>query len=230
MKFILLLIIPFISVVNLAQDCSKFFPFSEGKTWEMSSYNKKGKLENTSINSVTSVTTVDGGTKASVSIKMKDVKEKDEVEMTYDMTCVGDIVSVSMNMFLPAEQMEQMQGFEDMEVKMDMEDMDFPNDLSVGQDLKDCSMSMEVSTNGMKIMSSSTNIKDRKVLEKITITTAAGDFECYKITQTTAVSAGFISREFKSVSYISEGVGVVRSESFDKKGNLESYSELSKIN
>ncbi len=230
MKIVILLSLSLITLAGLAQDCSAYFPFEEGKSWEMSSYNKKGKLENTSVNTITSLTTTSEGIVATTSIKVKDAKEKEEVEMSYDMTCKDGEVMVSMNMFLPADQTAQLEAYKDMEVKMDMEDMAFPNDLSVGQELKDCSMTIEVSTNGMKIMSSTTNIKDRKVLDKVTITTAAGDFECYKITQTTAVSAGFISREFKSVSYISEGVGVVRSESFDKKGNLESYSELSKIN
>lgn len=220
-----------ITLINFGQDCSTYFPFEEGKTWEMSNYNKKGKLEGTSLNTVTKVSEVSEGTKASVSIKMADAKKKDEeVELVYDMTCAGDKVMVSMNMFLPAEQMEQMNAYEDMEVTMDMEDMTFPNDLSVGQELKDCSMTMEVSASGIKVMSSTTKITDRKVLDKLIVTTAAGDFECFKITQTTEVSAGFISREYTSISYISKGVGVVKSESYDKKGNLDSYSELSKIN
>lgn len=232
MKTILLLLLsmPIVMLSTLAQDCSSYFPFEEGKTWEMSDYNKKGKLTGTSLNTVSNVAVVSDGVKASVAIIVRDAKGKDEAELGYDMICSEGEVMISMNMFLPAEQVEQMKGYESMEVKLDMGDMAFPNDLTVGQELKDCSMTMEVSTNGVKVMSSTTSIKDRKVLEQLTVTTDAGDFDCFKITQTTAVSMGFISREYKSISYISEGVGVVRTENYDKKGNLDGYSELTKLN
>ena len=72
-------------------------------------------------------------------------------------------------------------------------------------------------------------IKDRKVVGKETVTTAAGTFECFKVEQTTEMDMGFVKREMKGVSFIAEGIGVVRSESFDKNGDLESYSEITQV-
>ncbi|MCB9188282.1 MAG: hypothetical protein H6599_03260 [Flavobacteriales bacterium] len=210
-----------------AQECGNFIPMKEGYKWEVTNFNKKGKEEGKSVNTVSSVVNENGLTTAKVDIVSTD--GKDEITTSFDISCDGTTFKMGMTFFLPAEQMEQMQSVESMEVELDMEDMEFPNELEVGQDLKDAQMTMTAKMNGIQVMNTTTIIKNRKVLGKESITTASGTYDCFKIEQTSYVKMGFIEREVKSISFLSEGIGVVRSESYDKKGELDSYSEITKV-
>lgn len=210
-----------------AQDCGSFIPMAEGYKWEVTNFNKKGKEDGKSTNTVSAVSSVDDVTTATVEVVTSD--GKDELKTSFNISCDGTTFKMGMSVFLPAEQLEQMQSVESMVVELNMEDMEFPNDLVVGQELKDATMTMTAKMNGIQVMNNTTTIKNRKVLSKESITTAAGIYECFKIEQTSVVKMGFMEREVRSVSYLADGVGVVRSESYDKKGELEGYSEITKI-
>ncbi len=229
---ILGLLIFFTSLVIKAQDCTLYFDFVEGTTWEMTSYDKKGKQEGKIKNTIIEKSNSSKGNQAKIKMEMLDVKEKDKVESEYTITCDNGNLNMSMDMFMSPEMTKQMemQGMENIEVNMEMGDMEFPKDLSVGMELKPCEMTMTAKMNGIQVMSMQSEIKDRKVLSKESITTEAGTFECFKIEQTTFVKMGFAKSESKSITYLSEGVGVVKTEDFDKKGNLVGYTEITKIN
>ncbi len=72
-------------------------------------------------------------------------------------------------------------------------------------------------------------IENRKVEAKETITTPAGTFECYKISSEISSKVAFVNQKFKSVDWFAKGVGMVRTETYDKKGKLESYALLTKF-
>ncbi len=226
------LLILFTALTVKAQDCNLYFDFVQGKSWEVSNYDKKGKLEGKMKNTILEQTKNDQGEVAKIKLEAIDVKEKDKFESIYTIVCNDGNLKMSMDMFMSPEATKQMEmeGMEGVEVSMDMGEMEFPNNLSVGQELNPCEMTMTAKMNGIQIMSMQSEIKDRKVLGKESITTEAGTFECFKIEQTSFVKMGFVKSETKSIIYISDGVGVVKSENYDKKGNLESYSEISKIN
>lgn len=228
MRYLLFVLVVAFSVDLTAQNCESFMPMQEGYKWEVTNFNKKGKEENKVLNTISDVSEVEDGVSATVKMVVSDGKE--EHESSYKMTCTGSKFLMSMSMFLPQEQVQQMESTESMEVELDMEDMEFPNSLEVGQELRNATMTMVAKMNGVQMMSSTTVIKERKVVDKVSITTAAGTFESFKVEQTSEVKMGFMTREFKSISFIAEGVGVVRSESYDKKGELESYSEITSIN
>jgi hypothetical protein len=73
-------------------------------------------------------------------------------------------------------------------------------------------------------------IFNRKVEAKEDITTPAGNFTCYKISydmeSSTKVMGMNNKVNLKGVDYVSEGTGVVKTESYNKKGSLSSYSLL----
>lgn len=222
----------FITLITNAQDCNLYFDFVEGKSWEISSYNKKGKLDGKMKNTIIEKSNSGKGDVAKIKMEMMDVKDKDKIESIYTITCDNGNLSMSMDMFMSPEMTKQMEmsGIENLEVNMEMGDMEFPKNLTVGMELKPCEMTMTAKMNGMQIMSMKSEVKDRKVLSKESVTVESGTYDCYKIEQTSYVKMGFANTESKSIIYISEGYGVVKSENYDKKGSLESYSELSKIN
>ena len=69
---------------------------------------------------------------------------------------------------------------------------------------------------------------DRKVIGKETITTPAGSFNCFVITSTTDMKMG-MSQRSTSKQWITEKVGTVKSENYDKNGKISGSSLLTKF-
>jgi hypothetical protein len=67
------------------------------------------------------------------------------------------------------------------------------------------------------------------VLAEETLNTPAGKFDCFKISQKVFMKTlGKI--EINSIEWYSEDVGMVKSETYDKKGKLKTYSLLTTYN
>jgi len=227
MKFrILLVLLPLSFALNsVAQDCSTFFPFKEGAYMEYTTFNKKGKVESITENTVKVINENDGEIEAEVSTVLKDKKGKESYSGTYQVFCKDGRLLMDVNsMFNPAMQ----QSFSGYEVTIEGDALSFPNDIEVGQELPDASSKITTAASGINIASMNIEITDRKVEGKATISTDAGSFECYKISQTSNIKM-MISRSYSTVEYFAEGVGVVRSETYDQRGKLQSYMELTAI-
>jgi hypothetical protein len=115
-----------------------------------------------------------------------------------------------------------------MEVTMDATDLDFPGDLSVGQTLKDGSITIKISSQGMAMMTMVVKIYDRKVEAIEDITTPAGTFSCYKMTSTIESKTMFTIIA-KTTDWMAKNVGSVRSETYDKDGKLTGYMVLTSM-
>jgi len=119
-----------------------------------------------------------------------------------------------------------MEGFKNMEIKLTTDDLMYPSKLSPGMDLKDGSISLEV---GNGLMNMTTNIINRKVESREEITTPAGSFKCYKISEDVKSKVGFIKVNMRNVAWIIQDIGTIRSESYNKRGKLNTVTELVKI-
>ena len=203
---------------SLAQ-CSKFYPFSKGATSTLTLYNEKGKTQGTITYQVLSVSSTTDGEKASVTSSFKDEKGKEITTTNYDAYCKNGTVSIDFNSMLRPE-MTRAFGGGDIKSEITGVDIDVPNNLSVGQKLKDAEMKMKMSMSGMNF-NMNTFITDREVVAKETITTPAGTFECYVIFQNTVSEGMAGSMKRSSKQWFAEGVGVVKTEDYDKKGNLD---------
>jgi hypothetical protein len=87
---------------------------------------------------------------------------------------------------------------------------------------------MNVSNQGMTMMNMVTKISNRKVDAMEEITTPAGKFNCAKISYDVETKMMMLIH-MKGIQWISQKVGVVRSESYDQKGKLVGYSVLASI-
>jgi hypothetical protein len=106
-----------------------------------------------------------------------------------------------------------------------------PSTLSVGQALKDGQVTM-TATNSPVPMKITVNVVDRKVVAKESIQTPAGKFDCLKITSKSIVKNQMgiaMTFEFSATEWIAPKVGLVKSESYDKKGKLSGSSVLSMV-
>ena len=208
-----------------AQDCVPYYPVKEGIVREMASYDKKDKLTGTTIQTVKEIKTTGNITEWTIGTVSKDDKGKELSAGDLHMTCEAGIFKMDMRNFVDDETLK---AYEDMEVTMDATDLDFPGDLSVGQTLKDGSITIKISSQGMAMMTMIVKIYDRKVEAIEDITTPAGTFSCYKMTSTIESKTMFTIIA-KTTDWMAKNVGSVRSETYDKDGKLTGYMVLTSM-
>ncbi len=213
-----------VSSTALSQNCSKYYPMEEGTSFQYTMTNKKGKTEGITDYSITNVENTGGVTTASMNMKFTDEKGKEIFVSDYKLSCTGDVVKIDYNSLVPAQMMKQ---YTDMGVEMEISgtDIELPNNLSVGQGLDDANVAMSIKMPGMNM-----NIKvdqlNRIVEKKESVNTPAGTYECYVITQDNVSETMGVKQTMQSKLWLAEGVGMVKQETYNKKGDLMSKSEL----
>ena len=206
-----------------AQNCSKFYPFKEGSSGQITTYEGNNKISSVMDYTVTNVRTEMGQEIATINNIVKDKKGKVILETAYDYTCADGTVSIDFESILNSQAFEQFKNFE---YEMSGENLNLPNNLSVGDNLPDASVAMEISMSGIN-MDMKTLIKDRKVVGQETVTTPAGSFECYIITYSIDLNMSMGMNQINTAKqWISEGVGMVKQEDYNKRGKITSSSLL----
>lgn len=208
-----------------SQECQPYFVIEKGAVREMASYDKKDKLTGTTVQTVKEIKTIGSKTEWTINAVSKDAKGKDVSSGDLTMSCEDGIFKMDMKNFIDEETMK---GFEGMEVTMDATDLDYPGELAPGQTLKDGNITVKVSSQGMPVMTMIVRIFNRKVEAIEDVTTPAGTFSCYKMTSSIETKTMF-SMTVNSTDWIAKKIGTVRSETFDKNGNLTGYSVLTAV-
>ena len=202
--------------------CSLFFPFKEGAKLEYAYFDKQGRLESRAQSVVKALKPLPNGVAAMVVNTVFDKRDKEQFSGEYLVRCKNGVISIDVSSMLnPAMQ----QSFSNMEVTIKGEELTIPGAFEKGQELPDASTHIMAGADGVTIVDMMVNISDRKVVGKDTISTPAGVFDCYKLTQTTNVKM-MLDKAFQSVEYYAEGVGLVRSETYGDNGEVEGYMEL----
>jgi len=214
----LLLLIPMAD----AQSCNSYFDFKTGTVFELSSYSKKDKLESSAKYIVNDVTSSADMTSFDMSVDIKDEKGKSINTADYAVECKDGIYHIDVSRMISPQLLD---AYNDMEMEVDGTALEFPNELAVGQTLPGGNCNLKVSSNGMKIMTITCNISDRTVEAEESITTPVGTFDCYKMTYTSEVKIG-LKIKSSVTEWYAKGIGLVKSEMYNKKGKLESYTML----
>jgi hypothetical protein len=216
-----------LALTTLAQDCALFFPFEKGKVRVMEEYNAKDKLQGKSRQEVINTRSEGGLVVATIKMTHTDDKDKNEMLSEYDVSCDGGIFKMAITAMVPSESIE---GFKSMEMTMDAKDLEMPTALEVGLTLPDGSLTIKGGMNGMTMMTMTVEITNRKVEGKESVTTAAGTFDCFKISETSSMKMGFMNQTTSSIQYFAPKYGVVKSEHYDKNGKLTGYSIMTQFN
>lgn len=228
MKKLLLALALFATLTQtFAQDCESLVPFKEGTLWQIQSFDKKGNPEDVMTQKVTGVSETEEGKKVEIHQELKDKKDELVAESDYSMTCNRGIYRVSMERMMTSESMA---SFKDMEVEIEGDDIEFPSNLSAGKRLNDATLkiSMVNSTAGIPMMSMTTRVYNRKVEAEEKVTVGAGDFDAYIITYDVEAKT-IIKVQTKGKDWYVPGVGIVKSEYYNKKGKLTGSQELVKF-
>lgn len=219
--FILIAVLIGTTQMTNAQDCTFYFPVKKGTITEVKNYNGKDKL----TGSVKSKVIDQSADKVKFSSEVFDDKGKSLSTGEYEVQCKNGEYVMDMNSFLKGVDKN---AYKDMDVKIEATEMTIPGKLTVGQKLNDGQINMKVSNQIMTIMNMTVKVLNRQVVSFEDMTTPAGTFKCAKITYDIEAKIMGTTRT-KVTEWLSEKVGVVRSETYDQKGKLAGYSVLSSI-
>lgn len=223
MKNILILAsLLFVSYGVFSQECKGLMSMQPKSALEFLHFNAKGKQESSHKTVIASNTTENGVITVVTENTYYDDKSKEVYKANQTYTCKDGVFSFDMgNMFDPAV----MAGYQSMEVKLVSDRMDFPTTLTEGQTLNNGTATMTISNQGMKMMTMTTVVSNRKVEKKESVTVPAGTFECYKLTYDVETKIMF-KVQAKCADWYCPELGIVKSESFDSKGKLTGSMQL----
>lgn len=209
-------------------DCDSLLFFKEGTQTTMTSYNDDGKVTGTSKTIYSKVVKNAGSTVVTANQENFDKKGKSNSKSEYTIKCEKGTLYFDMKMMLPQQQAE---SYKDFEMTVEGADKEFPSNLVVGSTLKDANIKFMFKTkDGMDMPMMTMNIKvtNRKIEAKESITTPAGTFECYKLTEDVEMKTMFAVR-MKTVSWFNMEAGTVKTESFKENGKFTGKTELTEL-
>ncbi len=229
MKLIISILISILSWSFIfGQNCQDLYPFKQGVSFTTQHFNGKNKLTTTVKQKMLSVENNSSQYTAELDNEVLDGKNKSINKFKSKVMCDGTNLMIDSRAF-SGQGMNDMPPNTNIEVKFSGDNFDFPVNAIAGQTLKDINFGSESYMNGMKIMSFNMKITGRKVeaIEKVTV--PAGTFEAYKMSYTSEVKTMGMTKKYKTVSWIAKGVDMVKSENYDDKGTLNSYSQLTEF-
>ena len=210
-----------------AQDCSQaFFAMKEKTKVTMSNFDSKGKLAGTSETVVKTVKPTDKGFAATMEVVIKNEKGKTTLDAkTYDVQCENGNIKLDISSMYMGDMAAQMKS---MEVTVSGSGIDIPATLTEGQTLSDGDSQIKLGSNGMNFMTMTFAVKNRKVEKKEKLTVGAGTYDAYKITYDMDWKM-LLKKSIKVAQWVVNGVGMIKSETYNSKGELEGSSEMTKF-
>lgn len=204
-------------------DCKPYIPVTKGSKWEITNYSKKGKKSGRATYEL--INKVTNGDKITFTINTiaYDKKDKEILNNTFEATCEEGHFKFDMTYKMDGASME---AYKDMEFNVDASDFEIPTfDKPVGTSLEDGEMKIGIGNVGINMKVS---ITDRKIEAKEEITTPAGTFNCMILTHKIKTKM-VVNIKGSAKEWYAENVGLVKSESYNKRGKLTGSSVLTKL-
>ena len=211
----------------LAQAQDIFFPTKEGTVLEYKVFDKKQQETGMIRYTITDIKQSGDDMDITYKIESMDAKEKPLIKEEITINKKGDILYVDMSKFLNKVALDKA-GEKAGKINITGNDMEIPSNLKPGDVLPDTNIEMTLKMGFMNI-NMSANVTDRKVEAQEKVTTKAGTFDTYKITNTVTANAMGMKTSTKSAEWIAKRIGMIKTESYDNEGNINSYTELISI-
>lgn len=204
-----------------------FFPAKEGMVLTYKSFDKKDKLSGVMKYTINKVNI--SGSDLDITYLCESLDNKEKLVFKEEITVhqKGDVMYIDMGNFINKAAFQQ-EGSIPAEVEVKGNNMEIPLKPVPGQTLPDASVEMTMKM-GFVNMKMSADVINRKVEGIEEITVSGGSFKCYKFSGDVNSVAMGIKVQAKTVEWFAKGVGSVKSESYDKKGNLTGRTELVEI-
>lgn len=117
-----------------------------------------------------------------------------------------------------------MEGYK-LNINMD-DNATYPVSPKAGQTMPPVELSLSITVDSKEMEIMSVIIRDRHIVGKETISVPAGTFECWKVSETTDMKTVMGTMTMLSETWYADGIGEVKSVELNKKGKIESSSEL----
>lgn len=229
---LILLLLTFLSSSVQAQDCTFYFPKKVGSVLEITQYDKKGKIQNIVLHKVKSNNSTAERSEVIVEYEFhgKEVDDQFETSGEYKVFCENGAYKFEFGALIPSS---NAMGNGDMEMEMKSDFLEIPNNPQPGQTMPDGKLEMTAKIEGNPLMGKgfqmTVYVTGRKVEALEKITTPAGTFDCVKISSVSESKIMMIKTKTRTVEWFADGVGLVRSEYYDKRDKLDGYSELTRL-
>ncbi len=224
-KLILISIIVFSVAILKAQET--FFPTKEGTILTYKSFDKKDKLTGTVRYTINKVNINGNNIDITYLCESIDPKEKPVFKEEITIHQKGDKLYFDMSNFINKSAFQQ-NGEIPANIEITGNNMEVPANPQPGDILPDANVEMAMKV-GFINMKMSAQVTNRKVEAIEDITVKAGTFKGYKFSGEVNSTVMGIKVNSKNTDWYAKGVGIVKTESYDKKGSLQSHMELIEI-
>ncbi len=215
---------------SFSQDCQGFLFLQQNKTIELTFYNKKGEPNGKHVYQVSNVATTGGSTTASLNTEMFDKNGNSTAKAAGSIKCTSGTILIDMKTMLPEQQAEK---YASTDAKAQNAYLEYPAVFHIGDALKDGYLNLDLSTHppggpagppgapgppgppgfGQTLKLA---VTDRKVEAQESITTAAGTWNCYKITfkskMTNKTGPFGIPVNLDGTEWFAPGFGIVKTQ------------------
>jgi len=228
MKVLLSITLALLMTVSVAAQtsCKPYIPANKGSKWEVTNYNPKGKIQGKTAYELVEKLEADSATTFTIKSTSTDKKGENPFTQQYKAYCKKGNFEFDMAVMMdPAA----VSSYSTMDMDMDATEYTLPSmDAKPGTKLADGKLTVKIGSGGMTMFTMTINVTDRKVEAQEERKTPAGTFKCLKFSQRVNTKM-MVKIEASSKEWYAEGVGMVRSESYNKGGKLTGYSELTKL-
>lgn len=223
MKNLLLIVaILFSGMLVKAQDI--FFPTEEGTVLVYNNFDKKEKVTGVVRYTITNVKKMGENLDITYLIESMDPKEQPVFKEEITIHKIGDKLFVDMSNYMNKAAFQQ-NGSIPAEIQIKGNDMELPSNPKAGDVLPDANVEMAMKIGFINIKMSA-KVTERKVESVEPINLKAGTFNAYKFSSNVSAVVLGMKSNSKTTEWYAKGVGMIKSESYDKNGKLSSYTEL----
>lgn len=221
-KLLVITVIALCAMVLKAQET--FFPTKEGTVLVYKTFDKKDKVTNTVQYTIKQVNI--SGSNTDITYQCESIDPKDKLVFKEDITIhqKGDKLYIDMSNFINKAAFQQ-NGAIPADVQVKGNNMEIPLNPQPGDVLPDASVEMALKM-GFINLKVSADVTNRKVEAIEDVTVKAGTFKGYKFSSDVNSSAMGIKVKANNIDWYAKGVGTVKTETYDKNGNLQSHTEL----
>lgn len=215
-----------------AQDgarCQAFFVMEEGAVFEMTHYKDNGKVTGSSQHTVLSRGSTTKRDTVVVRCERLDKHGESLGSSRYFVGCETGTFFIDFSVFMNNRSLDAYKGIEK---RFSETHLEVPAGIKVGDQLIETTMKVQLEEEAIAYNESEIFIYDRLVVAKDTITTPAGTFECIKVDyrlETRVKGIKEVVVHSRGSEWYALGVGIVRSEYYDREGKRYGYSELTSL-
>lgn len=226
MKIFLLIATLFFST-TFTKAVEIFFPSKKGTVLEYKNYDNKDRETGMTRYTITEVNKSGDDMDITYLIESMDKDKKIQFEEEITVSYKNKKLHLDMTSVFKQSILKE-KGEIPKQLEFSGNDIITPSNLNIGDTLPDANVNMAVKK-GILNIKIAINITDRRVEALENISVSAGSFEAYKISSIFSAKASIINRSSTSNEWLAKGIGTIKSEKYDKKGRLESYTELVSI-